>query len=135
MSKEESLKYIQSKVWHVRFGSAFVILAVGTYSYLNRANFDPWLVLWTAAGLFTLWGFVIVRRKYLQVMLARTVTRLERKTLSSEEDVKEVMSLLGTELCTALKAKFERDLQTQWQKDSLKDCDLYSCAKEKKSHK
>ena len=38
-------------------------------------------------------------------------------------------------MCSSLKTKFERELQTQWQRDSLKDCDLYSCHKEKKNYK
>jgi len=55
--------------------------------------------------------------------------------MSSESDTKELMKLLGDELCTSLKLKFERELQMQIQTDALKDCDLRKCNEEKKAYK
>jgi hypothetical protein len=48
-------------------------------------------------------------------MIKRTEGKLQSKTMSSEADAKEVMNLLGERICSALKSKFEREMQVQYQ--------------------
>lgn len=48
--------------------------------------------------------------------------------MSTESDAKEVMNLLGERICSALKMKFEREMQVQAQQEAAKECDLKKCA-------
>jgi hypothetical protein len=47
--------------------------------------------------------------------------------MSSESDSKEIITLLGEEVCKQLKTKFERELDIQWSAEEKKDCDLRKC--------
>jgi hypothetical protein len=111
------------------------VLMAGIYIYLMNLQVNLDYFIWGAAFMAVLWTLVIIRIQYLEIMVKRTNLKLESKTMSTESDAKEVMNLLGERICSALKMKFEREMQVQAQQEASRECDLKKCADEKKYSK
>lgn len=85
---------------------------MAAYCYINK--FNSFVVMVAISLLALLWAMVLLRRKYLTIMMKTTEVNLHKKLLSSEADAKEIIALLGEEVCKQLKVKFERELDVQW---------------------
>lgn len=105
-----------------------ILLMAGIYLYLTNLQANIEYLIWGGAALGILWTLVIIRIQYLEIMVRRTNLKLESKAMSTESDAKEVMNLLGERICSALKMKFEREMQVQAQQEAVKECDLKKCA-------
>jgi hypothetical protein len=95
--------------------TAACAIMVGIYIYLNNFEVNVEYLVLAGAALATGWILLIFRIQYLEIMIKRTEGKLQSKTMSSEADAKEVMNLLGERICSALKSKFEREMQVQYQ--------------------
>ena len=84
--------------------TVLIVLAVGAYTYIKK--FQPIVVMAAALTLIVFWAVVLIWKKTLEIMIKNTDTSLQRKLKSSENDAKEIMTLLGDEVCKQLKTKF-----------------------------
>lgn len=81
-----------------------IIASLAVYTYLKKFN-----LLVVGIGsivLIAMWLCILLLKKYLQVMIESTRNNLQKKEMSSESDSKEIIGLLGEEVCKQLKAKF-----------------------------
>jgi hypothetical protein len=131
--RQEALRDLSKKTTFFQMVTLFVVLSVAAFSYIKK--FNPSVVMVAIIMLVVLWSIVLLRRKYLKVMIKSTEVSLQKKMLSSEADAKEITSLLGNEVCKQLKVKFERELDMQWRTEEMKDCDLRKCQEEKTVYK
>ncbi len=82
-------------------------------------------------ALLLFWALLLGWRSYLESTIEATDQKLQKKLLSTENDAKEIIGLLGPELCKQLKSKFERELEVQARTEELKGCELKKCHEEK----
>lgn len=58
-----------------------IVLSLAAYTYIKK--FQPFVVAIAIIGLILMWTIVLLRRKYLQIMIKSTEVSLQKKLLSS----------------------------------------------------
>lgn len=70
-----------------------IVLGIAGYTYFKKINF---LVVGASSViLIVMWTCILLLKKYLQVMIEKTRSNLQKKEMSSESDSKEILGLLG----------------------------------------
>ena len=66
--------------------SLVIVLSICVYTYLMK--FNALVIIASVVVLIVMWTVILLRKKYLQVMIKKTQASLQEKLLSSEADAK-----------------------------------------------
>ena len=72
--RQDAQKSMDKNMFMFRTATLFVILCTAAYTYINK--FSPKVTIAATSILTVMWGIVLIRKKYLKVMIKKTETSL-----------------------------------------------------------